>query len=87
MPTSRAVSRRSARRRLLTILRYRFVTIDEEGNEVPLAVDDDFTPQGEAIDVGDTALLPIGGVDRPWKIADKRTRSDEVTFIVEPPSA
>jgi hypothetical protein len=69
------------------MLRYRFVTLDEKGQEVELAVDDDFTPQGEAIDVGDTVFLKIDGVERPWKIADKRTRSDEVTFICEPPSA
>jgi hypothetical protein len=69
------------------MLRYVFMTTDEEGNEVELAVDDDFTPQGEALDVADTVLLTIGGVERPLKIADKRTRSDEVTFIVEPLSA
>lgn len=69
------------------MLRYVFMTTDEEGNEVELAVDDDFTPQGEALDVADTVLLTIGGVERPLKIAHKRTRSDEVTFIVEPLSA
>jgi hypothetical protein len=68
------------------MLKYVFVTIDDNDREVELAVDPDFTPSGEPLNDGDTILLEINGHERPWKIVSHRQGGDdEVRWTVEPP--
>src|SRR5262245_19506875 len=74
-----------SRRRLPVVRRYAFVTIDDNENQIELVLDDDFTAQGDALDVGDTVLLSLGGNERPWKAVDIKRSDSEVKVIVEPP--